>query len=153
MKKLSIITTLVGVVLLAVSCKNNYLDLKPEDQLTEASYFKSPDQFKAYSGSFYNKMISWQPIDGSNVYDFMDNGSDLSANVTVNAEGGYAGYGRGSINPKSDDQYWNNPYTYIRAANVLLAKADAYTGDKGGIKQYIAEAKFFRAWQHFFLLQ
>jgi hypothetical protein len=153
MKKLSIITTLIGVVLFAVSCKKDYLELNPEDQLTEAVYFQSPDQFKAYAGSFYNKMISWQSIDGSNVYDFMDNGSDLSANVTVNTEGGYAGYGRGSINPKTDDQYWNNPYTYIRATNILLAKANAYTGDKAGIKQYVAEAKFFRAWQHFFLLQ
>lgn len=153
MKKLLILTAITGMILLGVSCKKNYLNLQPEDQLTEASYFKTPDQFKAAAGYFYYKMVSWQSVDGSNIFDFMDNGSDLSSNVTVNTEGGYAGYGRGSVNALSDDKYWNNPYAYIRATNVLLAKAALYAGNQSDIKQYVAEAKFFRAWQHFFLLK
>ena len=31
---------------------------------------------------FYEKMISWEKIDGSSIYDFMDFGSDISANVS-----------------------------------------------------------------------
>jgi hypothetical protein len=77
MKKLIILIAITGVVLLAASCKKNYLDLKPQDQLTEASYFTTPDQFKAAASDFYNKMISWQSVGGSSIYDFMDFGSDI----------------------------------------------------------------------------
>src|SRR5437016_4274698 len=114
MKKLLILVAMSGVILLAGSCKKDYLDLQYADKITESAYFKTPAQFKAAANSFYDKMISWQPIGGSSVYDFMDNGSDLSSNVTVNAEGGYPAYGRGSVNAPTKDKYWNNPYAYIR---------------------------------------
>jgi starch-binding outer membrane protein, SusD/RagB family len=152
MKK-SLVFIGLGITLAISSCSKDYLDLDPLDNLTEASYFTTPDQFKASVNNFYDKMISWKSVDGSSVFDFMDNGSDLSSNVTVNTEGGYANYGRGTVNAPTDDKYWNNPYKYIRNINILLAKADAYTGAKSDIKQYVGEAKFFRAWQYFFLLQ
>jgi len=150
MKTALVFATLFGVVLLAGSCRKNYLDLKPEDQLTEANYFTTPDQFKAATNDFYNKMISWQSVNGSSIYDFMDFGSDLSSNVTVGSE---VNYGRGSITAPNTDIYWDNTYNYIRNINILLKKAGAYTGNKDDIKQYVAAAKFFRAWQYFFLLK
>ncbi|QEM07174.1 RagB/SusD family nutrient uptake outer membrane protein [Mucilaginibacter rubeus] len=150
MKKLLTLIAIAGAVLLAGSCKKNYLDLKPLDQLTEASYFTTPDQFKAAASDFYNKMISWQSVGGSNIYDFMDFGSDISSNVTV---GSTVSYGRGSVNAPNSDIYWDNTYAYIRNINILLSKANVYAGNKSDIKQYVAEAKFFRAWQHFFLLK
>lgn len=153
MKKLLVLIALVGPVLFATSCKKTFLDLTPEDELTQAAYFKTPAEFKAAASDFYNKMIGWRPLNGSSIYDFMDNGSDLSANVTVNAEGGYSGYGRGSVNPENTDIYWDNSYAYIRENNVLLQEAASYPGSPSDIKQYVAEAKFFRAWHHFFLLK
>lgn len=134
---------------LASSCTNQVLDLKPEDQLTTANYFKTPDEFKDAANNFYNKMISWQSIDGSSIYDFMDMGADISSDISI----GEINYARGSITIPETDNYWNNPYAYIRANNILLQEAAVYKGNKNGIKQYVAEAKFFRAWQHFFLLQ
>ena len=125
MKK-QLIPVIIGAVLLsAASCRKNYLDLLPEDQLTEATYFTTPEQFKYAANAFYNKMISWQVIDRSNVYDFMDFGSDLSSNITT---GSTVNYGRGTVNATSDDAYWDNAYNYIRNVNLLLAKADAYKG-------------------------
>ncbi|OQP61213.1 hypothetical protein A3860_05740 [Niastella vici] len=150
MKKQLIPVIIAAVLFPAVSCRKDYLDLLPEDQLTEANYFTTPAQFKAAANAFYNKMISWQVIDKSNVYDFMDFGSDLSSNITV---GSTVNYGRGTVNAPSIDIYWDNAYNYIRNVNLLLAKADAYKGDKSAIKQYVAEAKFFRAWHYFFLLK
>lgn len=149
MKK-QLIPVVIAAVLSAVSCRKEYLDLLPEDQLTEANYFTTPAQFKAAANAFYNKMISWQSIDKSSIYDFMDFGSDLSSNITV---GSTVNYGRGTVNAPSTDIYWDNAYNYIRNVNLLLAKAAAYNGDKSTIKQYVAEAKFFRAWHYFFLLK
>jgi hypothetical protein len=150
MKK-QLIPVIIGAVLFsAVSCRKQYLDLLPEDQLTDASYFATPEQFKYAANNFYNKMISWQVIDKSSAYDFMDFGSDLSSNITV---GSTVNYGRGTVNAPSTDIYWDNAYNYIRNVNLLLVKADGYKGDKSAIKQYVAEAKFFRAWHYFFLLK
>src|ERR1044071_4789052 len=119
MKKQLIPVFIAAVLLTAVSCRKDYLDLLPEDQLTEANYFTTPAQFKAAANAFYNKMISWQVIDKSSIYDFMDFGSDLSSNITV---GSTVNYGRGTVNAPSTDIYWDNAYNYIRNVNLLLAK-------------------------------
>ncbi|WP_320017934.1 RagB/SusD family nutrient uptake outer membrane protein [Labilibaculum manganireducens] len=153
MKKISILIVIGCLIILAVSCRNDFLDLAPQDQLTEASYFKNPDQFKASTASFYDKMISWKNVDGVNVFGFMDFGSDLSSNVKDRGYAGQGSYGLGSLTLPDNDQFWDNSYKYIRSVNLLLEKARAYEGDKDDIKQYVAESKFFRAWHHFFLLQ
>jgi starch-binding outer membrane protein, SusD/RagB family len=136
---------LLMVSLGASSCSEKFLDLDPLDLATTEVYFKTPAHFKAASNDFYNKMISWRKVDDSNIFDFMDYGSDLT--LAVNS------YGQGGITVPSTDVYWRNPYKYIRAANVIIEKASEYTGDQNGIKQYVAAAYFFRAWQHFFLLK
>jgi hypothetical protein len=53
----------------------------------------------------------------------------------------------------TDDKYWNNAYAYIRGVNIVLKKAEEYPGKQTDITQYVAAAKFFRAWHHFFLLK
>lgn len=142
----NIVTTLVlSSVLLFSSCQSDYLDLDPLDAQTEASYFKKPADFKAASNDFYNKMVSWRGIDDSNIYNFMDFGTDLTAFTQEE--------GRGNTIPGVNDVYWRNPYKYIRANNILLNAAANYSGNKADIAQYVAAAKFFRAWHHFFLLK
>lgn len=153
MKKISILIVTGCLIILAVSCRNDFLDLAPQDQLTEASYFKTPDQFKASTASFYDKMISWKNVDNVNVFVYMDFGSDLSSNVKDRGYGGHGSYGLGSLTLPDNDQFWDNSYKYIRSVNLLLKKARDYEGDKDDIKQYVAESKFFRAWHHFFLLE
>ncbi|MFA9193355.1 RagB/SusD family nutrient uptake outer membrane protein [Flavobacterium sp. FBOR7N2.3] len=142
----NIVTTLVlSSVLLFTSCQSDYLDLDPLDTQTEASYFKTPANFKAASNDFYNKMVSWRAVDGSNIYNFMDFGTDLTSFTQEE--------GRGNTVEAVSDIYWRNPYKYIRANNILLNAAAQYQGDKAAIAQYVAAAKFFRAWHHFFLLK
>lgn len=146
-----IIPAVIGAMVTgAVSCQKNFLDLKPEDRLTETVYFTTPTQFKYATNDFYEKMMSWEAIDGSSIYDFMDFGSDISANVT---EGVQVAYGRGAVTVPTDDKYWDNAYAYIRAVNTVLKKAEGYPGKQEEIKQYVAAAKFFRAWHYFFLLK
>lgn len=128
--------------LLFSSCTKTFLDLNPLDQPTEAVYFKTPEQFKAAANDFYNKMIGFRPVSGSNIYNWMDGGSDLLS----------PGYGWPSA-LNAADLYWNNPYAYIRGNNILIAKVAQYPGDYAGIEQYVAAAYFFRAWHHFFLLK
>lgn len=139
-KKLIAITG--SALVLLSSCTKTFLDLDPTDKATEAVYYKTPDQFKAAAADFYNKMIGFKSIDKSSIYNWMDGGSDL-----LNP-----GYGWPSA-LNATDLYWNNPYAYIRANNILIGKGAQYAGDYAGIEQYVAAAYFFRAWQHFFLLK
>lgn len=138
-----------AMILGATACQKKFLDLKPEDSLTEAQYFKTPDQFKAATNEMYEKMISWLKIDESNIFEFMDFGSDLSGDFQLPQ----TNYGRGIVVVPSDDIYWNNAYAYIRGVNIVLKKAEEYPGKQSEIAQYVAAAKFFRAWHHFFLLK
>lgn len=142
----NIVTTLVlSSVLLFTSCQSDFLELDPLDTQTEASYFKTPADFKAASNNFYNKMVSWRAIDNSNIYNFMDFGTDLTSLAQEE--------GRGNTVAPISDIYWRNPYKYIRDNNILLRASEQYSGDKAAIAQYVAAAKFFRAWHHFFLLK
>ena len=54
-----VIPAVIGAMLTGVvSCQKNFLDLKPLDRISEAVYFTRPEQFKAASNDFYEKMIS-----------------------------------------------------------------------------------------------
>ncbi|MBC8054932.1 MAG: RagB/SusD family nutrient uptake outer membrane protein [Sphingobacteriaceae bacterium] len=133
MKK-KIILSLISVLVLTASCNKDFLDLKPIAVPGEIGYFTTSDHFKSASNAFYNKMIGFNSVDGSNFYDWT--GSRVNPGVVVSA-----------------DNYWRNPWMYIRHINILLEKGENYQGDKAAIKQYISAANFFRAWQYFFLLK
>ncbi len=53
--------------------------------------------------------------------------------------------------PTSDGNYTSN-YAHIRRCNLLLQKAASFSGN-GDISRYVAEAKFFRAYSYFDLVQ
>jgi len=142
----------LAILLTAGACKKEFLDQQPLDSPTTANFFQNTSQFKTFANDFYNKMIGFRPVTSgvtgggnSNIYDFMDAGSDLTEAISS--------YGQGAISVPASDIYWVNAYAYIRANNVLIQAASQYTGDQVAIKQYVAAAYFFRAWHHFFLLK
>ncbi|MGQ1909126.1 RagB/SusD family nutrient uptake outer membrane protein [Marinifilum sp. RC60d5] len=140
MKKILFI--LLACVMLFSACQDTFLDLDPQDSITEAAYYKTPDHFKAGTNDLYYGLAGWRTT-----YDneFRDFGTDLC---------GYAQEeGRGDDVVPDSDGYWTNTYKYLRKINTILEKAAEYDGDQADIAEYVAVAKFFRAYQHFFLLQ
>lgn len=131
-----------GLMLLFSACEDTYLNLDPLDTSTEAAYFTSPDHFKAATNDFYNKMIGWRIhlTDAT-----MDYGTDLT--------GMAQDYGRGVVVPSASDAFWTDEYRYLRDVNIVIKKAGEYDGDQADIAQYVAVAKFFRAYHHYVLLQ
>ncbi len=145
MKKFNYILMLFGI-LISTACEDKFLDLERPDALSEMSYFQTPDHFRTFANDFYKGLWSWNWHDGGNAqWLLLDRGSDLNLYPT--------GYGRGNINPPNTDYVWTDSYHYIRETNVLLKKANEYPGDPGEIVEYVAAAKFFRAYHYFFLLQ
>ncbi|MFD0991116.1 RagB/SusD family nutrient uptake outer membrane protein [Mariniflexile jejuense] len=151
MKKIIIPITILFLGLL--SCEKDYLELNPLDSVTEAAYFKTPQQFANAANQLYIGLVGWKPTKASgtpngfesSIYDFMDFGSDLNGLPLE--------VGRGANTITNDDKYWDNTYYYLRDVNILLQKANEYKGNAADISQSVATAYFFRAWHHFFLLQ
>ncbi|PTN10124.1 RagB/SusD family nutrient uptake outer membrane protein [Mangrovibacterium marinum] len=143
MKKIQLF--ILSSIMLFTACEDRFIDLEPLDAITEAAYYKSPEHFKAATNYFYDRLLGWKPQDIGINADMMDVGTDLTALARD--------YGRGTVTPSATDDYWTKTYKALRAVNMVLEKADEYAGDDSEIAQYVAVAKFFRAYHHFFLLQ
>ena len=126
-----------ALTLSATSCVG-WLDQEPLSNVTTGAYFNNASDFESAANYLYSHLQGYNKN-----YSIFDNGTDL--NYLHNAElSGNNGA------PKSDD-YYKNPYTYLRHVNNLLLQAESYGG--GDIDQPIGTAYFFRAWWHFNLLQ
>ncbi|WP_372755580.1 RagB/SusD family nutrient uptake outer membrane protein [Labilibaculum sp.] len=125
------------------ACQETYLDLDPEDSVTEAAYYTTAAQFKAASNYLYLGLGGWRTLWGG--VEYFDFGTDLT--------GLAQSYGRGDDEVPESDDFWDDTYEYIRDANTILEKAEEYDGDASDIEEYVAATYFFRAYHHFFLLQ
>lgn len=138
--------TIKSILILAIGCMlHSCLDLDPKDQIADGNYWQTATDFKLFSNQFYG----WTRDFKNSVYDapHSDKRSDLimdkgSKNVFAN--------GTNSI-PASDGNY-TDAYNRIRRTNILLQKAESFA-NQSDIAQYIGEAKFFRAYCYFDLLQ
>ena len=138
--------TLKAILVMALGCLTySCLDLDPKDQIADGNYWQEASDFKLFANQFYG----WTRDFSNSVYDapHSDKRSDLildksGTNVYSN--------GTNSI-PTGDNNYTDN-YNRIRRPHILLQKADSY-GNQSDIEQYIGEAKFFRAYCYFELLQ
>lgn len=139
MKKILNYVVLGGLFLSLSGCQDEFIDLDPPALFTDAVYFKSPADFKAYTTGFYGQLQGWD-------FGNMDTNSDLSANANG------AGYDLGHGTIAAGGGSWGGPYGSIRVCNILLAKANEYNG-AGSISQYVGEAHFFRAYAYFNLLK
>ncbi|MGQ1784583.1 MULTISPECIES: RagB/SusD family nutrient uptake outer membrane protein [unclassified Saccharicrinis] len=136
----------IFVMLLLSSCMDYFLELEDPDQLTEEVYFTEPEHFREAANYLYTRLPSFRM--GSLGENLLDYASDLSTAAISETD-----YGFGNISIPIDDSNWGGSYTNLRTANKLIEFAEEYGGDKAEIAQEVAEAKFFRAWFHYKLMQ
>lgn len=151
MKKYILMISAAALMVASTSCSDYFLDLDPTDTQTEANYYKTATQFEAAANgtySFYGYKDLSETVNGSKythtVYNIWDNGSDVINGLNEVA--------MGTLSASQSDTYWSLCYAKIRKCNVVVEKAEAYTG-KDDIKASVATAKFFRAYQYFWLLE
>lgn len=161
MKKLSLLYILgiaVVVSTLQTACKKS-LNLSPLDQLSDSTYWKSPNDFMFAANQFYTYLRTFTDIQQDNPH------SDIRSDY-----GGVNAFSRGTNTIPTSDNVWNSNYnntivnntttasvatgawSRIRVINYLLDKAANYSSP-ADIKKYVAEARFFRAYIYFDLLQ
>ncbi|OIN57300.1 RagB/SusD family nutrient uptake outer membrane protein [Arsenicibacter rosenii] len=132
----------IGALSVSQTSCNKMLDLTPLDQLSDASYWKSANDFMLAANAFYtyqrtfNDVVSDQPH------------ADLRGDIMA----GQNAFSRGLNTVPTTDGSYNTAYSRIRTINYLLNKAQTYP-TPADIKKYVAEAKYFRAYVYFDLLQ
>ena len=137
MKKLLIILTLGFLV---IGCTKE-LDLAPIDSLSDASFWKTSGDYKMAATNLYESLR-----DRNWVFPMDDLESDITFSTSANE------ISNGTYLVTETDGDWNQPYLYIRRCNTLIAaESKAPVEEAEAVKQYIAEAKFFRAWNYWSL--
>lgn len=133
--KVALLFLMVGMV----SCE---VDRIPETTISSASFWKTENDLKLAANYLYTRLPGLPVTD--------DVWSDDAYGTSTNS------ISDGSrITPATDGSY-NSNYTTIFAANNIIEKSSlavAAGTDPNRAKWYVAEAKFFRAWAYFNLLQ
>ena len=116
------------------SC-SDFLDKEPLSSGTEAIVFKNATQFQQAADKFIDNLPN-------GFYDAFEGGTDITG---LSSNGGAAA-------PESNGN-WSGNYDNIRQYNILLKKADEYTGDKTALNAAVGTAYFFRGMAYFNLLK
>lgn len=151
MKKIYVMTKTFCLSLLALTA-TSCLNLEPKAQMGDNLVWNSADNFQLFANQFYgwtrDFMLSATATYGNGVNDgpHSDYRSDLVAAASINT------YSQGTNSiPSSDDNY-TNLYKRIYYTNLLLDHANSFA-DAEAIAVPVGEAKFFRAYLHFELVQ
>jgi len=135
-----------ALLMLALGCKG--LDLGPKDQVSDASFWKTPDQFKLAANDFYFALRG--PDQGGGARGtYVELNSDIAAG---SGSSEMSSMSNGSYLPQANSDVWNNAYAGIRATNYLLAKA-TQSGLGSQIDRWVGEALFFRAYNYWNLVK
>ncbi len=137
----------VGMMAMAMtSC----LDFSPEAQMNDDTVWKSASNFQLFANQFYSYT---RDIQSGEPYQYAvsdgphsDTRSDLMAEANVNV------YSQGTNTVPEKDNNYTKLYQHIYYTNLLLKNAASF-GDQKSIAVPVAEAKFFRAYCYFELVQ
>lgn len=127
---------LLAIVVIA-GCKKD-LNLTPKDQLSDASFWKTPGDFQLSANNFYYGL--------QQAPEYIDNNSDIAFGSGANP------VSNGSYLTSATSDVWNSCYEQIRGVNYLLQKApESKLGS--AIDRWVGEASFFRAYNYWRLVK
>lgn len=138
---------IVGATLaLAAISLPSCMDLEPKAQMSDNIVWDSPENFQLFANQFYGWVQNANRgyANGGDLHN--DFNSDLLCTTFINT----MSQGTNTI-PNTDGSNFKDWYKRIYYCNLLLKNAEGFTG--GNITVPVAEAKFFRAWCHFELVQ
>lgn len=130
---------LVSLIFALTGC-DSILDKYPQTDISSENFWKTEDDFKLAANSLYNSI-------DNNHGETIDLQSDDYYGKTVNSisAGTY-------VSPNTDD-VWSNAYSTIRKSNDLIENSYSSIVEPKIKSRYVAEARFFRAYQYFELIK
>ncbi|MBO4974891.1 MAG: RagB/SusD family nutrient uptake outer membrane protein [Bacteroides sp.] len=145
MKKNFIYIALSAITLFGFSSCSDFLDRMPDDELSDGSFWKTPNDAKMFIADVYRQILPGK-YNG-------DIDSDIDSDNAVHGIKWAAGnISRGIYDPA--DMSWSGDYSAIRACNVLLSKIDEIPNyDQKDKEAVMGEARFLRGFTYFGLIQ
>ncbi|MCE5345534.1 MAG: RagB/SusD family nutrient uptake outer membrane protein [Bacteroidales bacterium] len=153
MKLINKTSLLLVILLLAqTGCQKEWLDEQPLAQLSEASAWKTQsDAMLALTGLYQGSSV------GENAYTnfllCLSSATDDSSYKNGSLSSVYSGYFLYPTESQNVGGRWTKAYTSIYRCNYFLANIDKVTMDDATKKQIIAEARFLRAYEYFWIAQ
>ena len=151
---------IVTMVLLFVSCQEE-LEKAPLDKFASATFWTSEDNALLALSAVYrgNIMVNAPSFNANDWWDYngllwlelaTDNAYDRRLENSVNNK-----LTNGTMNASLGifSQYWNSSYMRIARSNDFLENIDKVTMDETKKKRLIAEVRFIRACQYFYMSQ
>ena len=124
-----------GVILMIISGCHKYLDLEPQSEITDVTYWKTAGDFRLAANWFYPTLDD--PQSGGTLNS--DNMSDIAIPIQSDP------VSSGTYTTPATDGNWNGFYSDIRNANKLIEKGESST-IKNDILPFLGEGYFFRAY-------
>lgn len=127
------------------------LDIPPKNILSGSDIY-SEGGITAYMAGLYNHL----PMEDFNMGDDGGRGGFFNWNAektTLGSTGEFANNQCGNSCVYGDKGYWKDAYQIIRQTNVLIQDLPNYIGQLQGAEEWIAEAKFVRAYTYFALVK
>lgn len=137
MKRIYLYICLVAVLL--TGCTKS-LDLHPLDTISDATFWKSAADFKLAANNLYNSLSQYQLT------------GDLESDIAYSVNNPVS---NGTYTLTETNSDWTNSYYYIRNCNKIIQIAEQSTLAKDAevLRYFVAEAKFFRAWNYWILFR
>lgn len=133
MKKISIL--IIASTLLFTGCE---LDRMPETKLNDLDFWKTENDLRGACNRLYEQLGGFS--------------HDKRSDELVGTSADDASSGSRSI-PATDDNNWRNPYRKIYASNNILQKSKSVKGTEKSKNRWLAEARFFRAYNYLSLIK
>ena len=134
------------MALLFTNCEK--LDLVPENTFTDETYWTSTQKAQTFLNTAYSQMMnSNRFFYNEGLSDNAYNGRGDNAGAASIASGTYDS----SLGRMQNE--WDDRYAGIKTTNLILENIDRVPDMDETVKlRMIAEARFLRAWQHFYLM-
>lgn len=145
--KTRIFAVITGVLAIAaLSGCNDYLDKVPLDSNSDATNWKNAAAIETYSWNLYGDLSAFSYGSGWTRGQYHAEG--LTDDYTTES------FSQFTQNVPSSASSWNDPYSNIRKANVMLARIDQVPNLADAVaNHWRGVARFFRALWHFELLK
>lgn len=165
MKRLYILAGLLAGLLSFTSCED-YLDRTPDDKTTEQQVFTRFDKVESLVTDLYaHAKYANRPLLYLNHFGISSISDECSASSHESAipyQFWVGNYGPSQGMPSSSSywQYWDDLYTTIRSANIILEGVKKYNtpdnpqdGRVGDLRRRIGEVYFLRGYMHYLLIR
>lgn len=153
MRKIFLYIVLVSLIIGTGSCKKSRLELESRSAYDFETYFADRETMNQAVVSTYAVLLH-QGLWARDYYYIFDL-LGYEGKRTTNLQGSLAQLGSYSFGTDQEQisQLWNSLYRMVFRANVVIDRAAAWdptgSSDQQFAKQYIAEAKFLRAYAYF----